>query len=67
MNRSVLFRKRLPSRIKNPRKLKKAWKKALQVSLFSFAGRNGVNCRYHARWVPGDGWCVTVFRKRRMR
>jgi hypothetical protein len=63
MNRGVLFRK-LPSIIKNPRKLKKAWKRAVISQLFGFAGRNGVNCRYRLRWVPCEGWCVTVFPKR---
>lgn len=71
MNRRVMFRKqpllsrkRFPSIIKNPRKLKKAWKRAVIAQLFGFAGRNGVNCRYKLQWVPGEGWRATVVPKR---
>jgi len=51
--------RRKPSRIKNPRKLKKAWKGSL---LMYIAGQNAWPGKWRLHWVPKHGWTITVGR-----
>ena len=55
------FQHRLPSLVKNPRKLKRAWKRVVLARLRRLYGRNRA-CGFHYRlhWVRGSGWTVTV-------
>ena len=45
---------RLPSSIKNPRKLKKAWRKAVLRHMATLDMYP--NARFVLRWVPIQGW-----------
>lgn len=53
---------KLASSIKNPRKLKKSWKKKLIFEHYGWIGqprsRGGLGGRLH--WVPGAGWTATL-------
>ena len=50
------FNNRPPSRMKNPRKLKKAWKRIVEQRAREIATHQ----RYRVHWVPLNGWTVTV-------
>lgn len=56
---------RLPSRYKNPRKLKKLWKQHIHRNLAEtiMVGFQFGRARLH--WVPGQSWTVTVTRNPR--
>lgn len=57
---------RLPSIKKNPRKYKKAWKKAIVKNalqtLFNDDVRLMRQWKFRLRWNPGSGWIATTKR-----
>ncbi len=53
---------KLPSTIKNPRKYKKRWRKAIMKNAFKMIcqGDRMLFRRLRLRWVKGTGWLMTV-------
>lgn len=56
---------RLPSRYKNPRKLKKLWKQHVYCNLTKAITAGFQFGRVRLHWVPSSGWTVTVTRNPR--
>ena len=52
------FLQRLPSNVRNPRKLKKAWKGCLIARTRAKISHN----RWRLHWVPKQGWTLTAKR-----